>query len=79
MPQLDDAERWVIREVFSLIPPGPFGGNESLVAYIIHKCEKNGVSPGRCAYILDLFDLHDIDCTLACPVCRRLENYHAAT
>jgi hypothetical protein len=79
---ITDAERWVLREVLSLIPLGPFGGCESLADYVIHKCEKNGVPKERCEYLLAAVDLHNPDpdgtCYDECSICERLSRYAPA-
>jgi hypothetical protein len=80
---ITDAEQWVLREVLSLIPEGPFGACESLAAYVIHKCEKNGVPKERCEVLLETFDLHHVDeegCDNreGCEICVRMAEYSPA-
>lgn len=80
---LTGAQRFVLREVFAFIPHGDFAGCDSVAEYVIHKCEKNGVSPRECRRLLRILDLHDSSACAAsnvdCKICRRLRIYHVAT
>jgi hypothetical protein len=76
------AQRFILREAFSLIPHGDFGGCDSIQKYIIHKCEKQGMSLKECRRFLSILDLHDIHCRTdgrGCRICLRLRNYRPAT
>lgn len=51
---LSNTERWVLREVLSA---APHSSPLELTQYFIRKCRKNDVPKGRCAYLIDAFDL----------------------
>lgn len=54
---LDDTDWWVLREVADKIPAGPFGAQDSLVAYIRHKYAKNDAPEEQCQRMLEALDL----------------------
>lgn len=76
---LSSTQKWVIREVLQNIAMSTI---EQRAFYLIHKCEKNGLSVAECMFLLNIFDFHavddffDTDC--GCVICDRLNRYNPA-